>query len=177
LPRLLIAPRHPERFSEVEKLIEASGFDWTKRSNAPSSVDSSAEIILLDSIGELRNVYPLAEIVFVGGSLIPHGGQSVLEPAIVARAIVTGFYTMNFAEAIKEFLAREALIQLPQLSEKEIPGALADVFSDLLQNHERRAKLAKNAFEVMGRNRGATEKTVEYINAFLQADGKINSRS
>jgi 3-deoxy-D-manno-octulosonic-acid transferase len=59
-------------------------------------------VILLDSIGELRAVYPLAEIVFVGGSLIPHGGQNILEPAISERAIVTGFYTMNFAAIVKE---------------------------------------------------------------------------
>jgi len=173
LPRLLIAPRHPERFAEVEEMIKASGFDWAKRSEEASSRDESAEVILLDSIGELRAVYPLAEIVFVGGSLIRHGGQSVLEPAIAERAIVTGFYTTNFAEIVKEFLAQGALLQLPKLGEKEIPDALAKVFSELLKDTERRGKLAKNAFDVMKKNRGATEKTVEYIKSFLLADGKI----
>jgi 3-deoxy-D-manno-octulosonic-acid transferase len=91
LPRLLIAPRHPERFGEAEKLIKETGFDWAKRSETESNRDKSAEIILLDSIGELRAAYPLAEIVFVGGSLVPHGGQSVLEPAIAGKPIVTGF--------------------------------------------------------------------------------------
>lgn len=172
LPRLLIAPRHPERFSEVEELIRSSGFEWAKRSAEESGSDESAEVILLDSIGELRHVFSLAEIVFVGGSLIPHGGQNVLEAAINERAIVTGFYTMNFAGIVKEFLAQDALIQLPKLAEKEIPDALARIFSELLQNAERRGKLAKNAFDVMKKNRGATEKTIEYIKSFLLADWK-----
>jgi len=170
LPRLLIAPRHPERFAEVEELIKASGFDWAMRSEEASSRDKFAGVILLDSIGELRAVYPLSKIVFVGGSLIPHGGQSVLEPAIAERAIVTGFYTMNFTEIVKEFLAQDALVQLPQLAEREIPVALARVFSELLQDAERRGKLAKNAFDVMKKNRGATAKTIDYIKLFLTAD-------
>src|SRR5205823_9143986 len=75
LPRLMIAPRHPERFDEVAALIKGSGFAWVRRSEKESARDKAAEIILLDSIGELRSAYPLAELVFVGGSLIPRGGQ------------------------------------------------------------------------------------------------------
>ncbi|MCY7348757.1 MAG: 3-deoxy-D-manno-octulosonic acid transferase [Pyrinomonadaceae bacterium] len=172
LPRLLIAPRHPERFTEVGELIEKSGFDWVKRSAAASSRDQTAEVILLDSIGELRAVYPLAEIVFVGGSLIPHGGQSILEPAIAEKAIVTGFYTANFAEIVKEFLTQNALTQLPKLAAGEIPAKLAAIFSELLSDAQKRRTLAKNAFAVMKKNRGATEKTIEYIKIFLLSDGK-----
>ena len=137
LPRLLIAPRHPERFKEVSELIQKSGFDWVRRSETESSRDKTAEIILLDSIGELRASYPLAEIVFVGGSLIPHGGQSVLEPAIARNAIVTGFYTMNFADIVQEFFANEAIIQLPKLEEKQIRGKARPTFQELLQNDGR----------------------------------------
>ena len=173
LPRLLIAPRHPERFAEVENLIKESGFEWAKRSAKESEADKNAEVILLDSIGELRAAYPLAEIVFVGGSLIPHGGQNILEPAVAEKAIVTGFYTHNFTEIVKEFLAQDALIQLPKLSDKEIPARLAEEFSQLLRHTEQREKLAKNAFSVMKKNRGATEKTIEYIKSFLLTDGKI----
>lgn len=173
LPRLLIAPRHPERFAEVEALIKESGFNWAKRSAEISGDDRNAEIILLDSIGELREVYPLAEIVFVGGSLIPHGGQSVLEPAISEKAVVTGFYTMNFTEVVKEFLAQDALIQLPKLTEKEVVAKLAATFTELLKDNECREKLAKNAFAVIKKNRGATAKTIEYVKAILLSDGKL----
>lgn len=168
LPRLLIAPRHPERFAEVEKLIRDSGFDWAKRSEKPSDRDKTAEIILLDSIGELRAVFPLAEIVFVGGSLIPHGGQNVLEPAIARKAIITGFYTMNFEAIVKEFLEQDALVQLPELSGEQISGALAESISNLLRNAELRRTLADNAYNVMRKNRGATERTVEYLKPLLE---------
>ncbi|MEO6049749.1 MAG: 3-deoxy-D-manno-octulosonic acid transferase, partial [Pyrinomonadaceae bacterium] len=90
LPRLMIAPRHPERFAGVAELIKKTGFTWVRRSESASSRDKGAEVILLDSIGELRAAYPLAEIVFVGGSLIPHGGQSIYEPAAAGKAIITG---------------------------------------------------------------------------------------
>ncbi len=163
LPRLLLAPRHPERFNEVAELIKETGFDWARRSENPSERDKRAEIILLDSIGELRAVYPLAEIVFVGGSLIKHGGQSILEPAIAGKTIVTGFYTMNFTAAVKEFLDKNALVQLPETNEKSIVEDLANVFTELLKDTDKRAELSKNALEVMQKNRGATAKTIESL--------------
>jgi 3-deoxy-D-manno-octulosonic-acid transferase len=168
LPRLLIAPRHPERFDEVFELVKKSGFDWVRRSETESTRDETAEIILLDSIGELRAVYPLAEIVFVGGSLIARGGQSVLEPAIARNAIVTGFYTMNFADIVKEFQKQEAIIQLPELAEKQISARLSETFQELLQNAELRRKLSVNALGVMQENRGATRKTIENLKLLLE---------
>lgn len=173
LPRLLIAPRHPERFAEVEKLIRESGFNWAKRSEKPSDRDKTAEIILLDSIGELRATFPLAEIVFVGGSLIPHGGQNVLEPAIARKAIITGFYTTNFEAITKEFLEQEALIQLPKLDGKAVSEGLAESFSNLLNDAELRSTIADNAYDVMRRNRGATEKTVEYLKSLLEIRNEL----
>jgi 3-deoxy-D-manno-octulosonic-acid transferase len=163
LPRLIIAPRHPERFEEVKKLIRETGFDWATRSETPSTRDQAAEIILMDSIGELRAVFPLAEIVFVGGSLIKHGGQNILEPAIAGKPIVTGFYTMNFEAIVKEFVDRDAVIQLPKLDEKHAVEKLADVFSELLTDKKRRTKLAENAATVMRISRGATARTIEQL--------------
>ena len=159
LPRLLLAPRHPERFVEVAVLAKNSGFDWVLRSEQESDRDKVAEVILLDSIGELRSVFPLAEIVFVGGSLIPHGGQNVLEPAVANKAIVTGFYTTNFTSIVNELAGQNALIQLPKLNEKEVPSQLAETFLSLLRNTEKRNQLAQNAFAVMKKNRGASSKT------------------
>jgi 3-deoxy-D-manno-octulosonic-acid transferase len=167
-PRLLFAPRHPERFDEVAELVRNSGFNLARRSSEPGAEDISAEVILLDSIGELRQVFALAEIVFVGGSLIPHGGQNILEAAIAKRAVITGFYTMNFAGIIKTFEQNEAVIHLPELEENEIPARLAEVFRELLRSGERRSQLAENAFKVMEKNRGAAEKTLNFLRPFLQ---------
>lgn len=171
LPRLMLVPRHPERFAEVTQIIKETGFSWSKRSENPSARDKTAEIILLDSIGELRSVYPLAEIVFVGGSLIPHGGQNILEPATAKKSIVTGFYTMNFKAIVEEFLEKEALIQLPKLDEIETSQFFADTFSELLQDEKRRNQLAENAFRVAEENRGATAKTISNLKEILH---KVN---
>lgn len=168
LPRLMIAPRHPERFAEVAALIEKTGFSWSRRSAEPSEDDKTSEIILLDSIGELRAAYPLAEIVFVGGSLIPHGGQSIYEPAAAGKAIITGPHTANFTAAVTEFLDKDALIQLPKLADKDILPKLLETITDLLANEKRTADLGMNALTVMEHNRGAVNRTVEYLAPFLK---------
>jgi 3-deoxy-D-manno-octulosonic-acid transferase len=167
-PRLLIAPRHPERFDEVAKLSKEAGFQLARRSQKLSERDTSAEVILFDSIGELRAAYHLAEIVFVGGSLIPHGGQSFLEPALARKAIVTGFYTINFASAAKEFVAQNALVQMPQINENDIADKLCETFLNLLRDTTLRETLAENAFAVMENNCGAAAKTVELLKPLLQ---------
>ncbi len=170
LPRLMIAPRHPERFQAVSDEIKKSGFDWVRRTEKESPRDKTAEVILLNSIGELRSAYPLAEIVFVGGSLIPHGGQSILEPGAAAKAIVTGPFTSNFTSAINEFTESHALVQLPQCSEKDIPERLANELTNLLTNNELRRNMGENAAAVMKKNRGATAKTVEMIRSLLPGE-------
>ena len=171
LPRLMIAPRHPERFAEVAELIKNTGFAWVRRSESESERDQSAEIILLDSIGELRAAYPLAEVVFVGGSLIPHGGQSIYEPAAAGKAIVTGPHTANFEAAVKEFLEKDALFQLPRMADEEVVTKLEAVFNEILSNNQKREALGQNALTVMNHNRGAVARTVEYLEPLLETVG------
>jgi 3-deoxy-D-manno-octulosonic-acid transferase len=170
--RLLIAPRHPERFDEVAKLASDAGFTSVRRSAQPGIADEIADVILLDSIGELRAVFPLAGIVFVGGSLIPHGGQNILEPAAAKKAIVTGPYTMNFSVIMGELLSKDAVIQLPKLNDKELSAKLGDVFADLLRSDEKRARLADNAFKVVQENSGAAEKTAGFLRSILEKSGE-----
>jgi 3-deoxy-D-manno-octulosonic-acid transferase len=165
--RLLIAPRHPERFEEIAELIGSAGLRFSRRSERPSANDAAAEVILLDSIGELRAVYALAEIVFVGGSLVPHGGQSVLEPAAAGKAIVTGPFTMNFDAVVNEFISHDALVQLPEVNETEIAGQLFEVLKDLLENGPRREELGENAAAVMDANRGAVLRTIQELTPLL----------
>jgi len=167
-PRLLIAPRHPERFDAVADEVAASGFRFVRRSSAPSDADREADVILLDSIGELRAVYPLAEAVFVGGSLIPHGGQSVLEPASAGRAIITGHHVSNFRAVVEEFEKRDALIRIADLDENGLSVSIANAFRMLVDDEEARMRLGLNAQNVMRANRGATERTIEQLRTFLQ---------
>ena len=162
-PRLLIAPRHPERFNEIAALVAASGLAWSRRSAAPAASDQVSDVILLDSIGELRAIYPLAALVFVGGSLAPTGGHNVLEPAAHAKCIVTGVHTFNFAAIVRDFLARHALVQLPALDERQAPAALAGMFRDLLTNDERRRTYGARARAALEQSRGATARTVALL--------------
>jgi 3-deoxy-D-manno-octulosonic-acid transferase len=168
--RLLIAPRHPERFDDVAKLLGKFNYSFARRTEAEHSNDRHADVILLDSIGELRAAYSLAEIVFVGGSLIPHGGQSVIEPAIHGKAIVTGPYTMNFEAAVKEFLENDAILQTPvQRHDYEITERLYEALVNyLLEDEERRQTLGRNAAAVVGRsNRDATESTISSLRLLM----------
>ena len=169
LPRLMIAPRHPERFDRVAEIARRSGFALARRSEAQSPDDKTAEILLLDTIGELRSAYPLAEIVFVGGSLIPHGGQSVFEPAAVGKAMITGPHTANFREAVEGFIASDALVQLPKMSETDVVPHLAQAFRSLLEDQSRREELGRNALAFAESGRGAAERSVEYLLTLLPA--------
>ncbi len=161
--RLLIAPRHPERFAETAELLESSGLRWARRTAEAAQSDEVADAILLDSIGELRSVYPLAELVFVGGSIAATGGHNVLEPAAAGACIVTGAHTHNFAAIMEAFIAAEALVQLPAVSENDAAELLATVLSELLDNEKKRTVLSKRAKTLFEQNRGATMRTVKLL--------------
>ncbi len=173
LPRLMLVPRHPERFEEVGELIEKTGFSWVKRTSALDFDDEIADVILLNTIGELRSIYPLAEIVFVGGSLIPHGGQNILEPALEKKAIITGHFMMNFQSMAEQFAKQNAFIQLPKLKENQIADELSKVFIKLVESEDLRIDLAKRAFWVMDKNRGATDNTLEYLQPYLDVQSNF----
>jgi len=172
--RLVIAPRHPERFEEVARLLDDSGFEWSRQSATPSPGDSAAAIILLDSIGELRATFQFADIAFVGGSLIPHGGQNVLEPAAQGVCVITGAHTHNFAAITRALLAEDALIQLPALSIAEAPAALARAINELLRDEARRKAIGQRAQNVCAQNRGATRQTVEMIINLLEPGSALS---
>jgi 3-deoxy-D-manno-octulosonic-acid transferase len=174
-PRLLIAPRHPERFGEVAALLEKSGLAWARRGGPPRDGDAECEVILLDSIGELRAVYPLAELVFVGGSLAPVGGHNVLEPALSARCVVTGPHTFNFERVVASLLERDALVQMPDMPVGEVAPALARLFRELLSDEERRRGVGARARQVLEENRGATALTVELLAPLLGGGGRAAS--
>jgi 3-deoxy-D-manno-octulosonic-acid transferase len=167
--RLLIAPRHPERFPEVASLLESSGISWSRRSDARTESDAVCDVILLDSIGELRAIYTLASVVFVGGSLTPTGGHNILEPAAAGACTVTGAHTFNFKAIVEAFLEANALVQLPTLSEGDAPSALSNVLQELLGDDERRRAVTERARRVMELNRGATERTLKLLAPLFNA--------
>ena len=166
-PRLMIAPRHPERFREVAALIEASGFSWARRTLSPNPADIESQVILLDTIGELQAVYSLASIVFVGGSIARTGGHNILEPAAAGAAVITGAHTHNFKQIVETFVDAEAVVQLPPMPEDEAPTELASAMAELLEDPARRNKLGERARRLVEQNRGATERTLDLLSSMV----------
>ena len=170
--RLIIAPRHPERFAAVASLLKGSELSWARRSDQPVASDSLSDVLLLDTIGELRSVFSLASVVFVGGSIAPVGGHNVLEPAAAGACIVTGAHTQNFDEIVRTFTARGAIIQLNPVRDAEAARTLAEVFENLLREPRRRHELAARAKAVVAENRGATARTMQILKTVLTNAGK-----
>jgi 3-deoxy-D-manno-octulosonic-acid transferase len=156
---MVLAARHPERFEKVTALIASAGLPfvnrstWNPQTGAPLRPGS---IFLLDTVGELASIYALADIAFVGGSLVPAGGHNILEPAQHGRAVLTGPHTFNFREIVRIF---------------EAGGGLRVVTSDnlgasmisLLHNTEEREQLGRRARQLFLENTGATGKTAAAI--------------
>ncbi|MBL8149254.1 MAG: 3-deoxy-D-manno-octulosonic acid transferase [Blastocatellia bacterium] len=166
--RLILAPRHPERFEAVAKLLLSLKIDFVRRS-AMKLGDKVEKVVLLDSIGELAAIYRFADIVFVGGSLIPHGGHNILEPALYGRAIITGSHTSNFHKIVEDFLAAEALIQLPVTnSEKECEQSLAAELIRMMEDEKLCTELGSRALEVIKANRGAVDRHIDKIASLLK---------
>jgi len=175
--RLMIAPRKPERFNEVAELIEASGLSWTRRTNTPAPDDTTAAVILLDTIGELTSVYSYASVVFVGGSIVDRGGHNVLEPAAHGVAVVTGAHTHNFHAIVDLLNEGTAIVQLPPVEGDEAVAALTEALQRLLSDTEWRNDLGSRAKQIVAANQGATEKTMTLIAPLFAAQAAKNSAS
>lgn len=175
--RLILAPRHPERFAEVASLIQNSGLSWARRTDAPAATDTQASVILLDTIGELPAVYSLATVVFVGGSIVDRGGHNVLEPAAAGVPVVTGAHTHNFHAIVGLLNEQNALVQLPPLEGDAASNQLTAVFTDLLTNPERRTEVATRATQLIATNQGAADRTIKIITPLLSTKRRDNSQS
>jgi 3-deoxy-D-manno-octulosonic-acid transferase len=160
--RLLIAPRHPERFDTVPPLVEAAGFRCLRRSALDPLAWKDGEVLLLDSLGELSQVYALASVVFVGGSLVPSGGHNILEPAVAGKPVVVGPHMENFQEIADQFRAEQAVVQVSSADE------LAGVVSSLLLDEDERQRLGERARDLVGRNRGAVERSASALADLLR---------
>jgi 3-deoxy-D-manno-octulosonic-acid transferase len=132
-----------------------------KRSELPIDVEPRADVIVLDSIGELAQLYQVATAVFIGGSLVNHGGHNILEPAIFGKPIVFGPHMQNSQEIADTFLTNGAAVQVQ--SDRELDDALIALVTDPV----RRARLGAAARALVEANRGAKEKTLAVIAALV----------
>ncbi len=151
---LVVAPRQPDRFGEVERLARDAGFVTVRRSNLPIDAEPKADVVVLDTLGELAQLYQIATAVFVGGSLIDHGGHNILEPAVFGKPILFGPHMHNFKEIAETFLANDAAMQVA--SDRELEDGLLALVTDPV----RRARLGAAARALVEANRGAKDKTL-----------------
>lgn len=157
---LLIAPRHIERVGKIEGLLKEKGITYRKKTELVGGV-GEATVIILDTIGELAELYSIASVVFVGGSLVPVGGHNILEPAIHSKPILFGPYMGNFQDMAQIFLEKGAAIQVSDGNQ------IASELEFLLWDEEASREMGKMAFKVVEENRGAIERALWIIERFL----------
>ncbi|HVZ20841.1 MAG TPA: 3-deoxy-D-manno-octulosonic acid transferase [Vicinamibacterales bacterium] len=158
---LVIAARHPERFDEVERLCRHEGLSTVRRSELAIDSEPRADAVVLDTIGELAQVYRIATAVFVGGSLVPAGGHNILEPAAHGKPVVFGPHMENFAEIADTFLANGAAIRVANA--RELEEAIVGLMGDPV----RRARLGAAAAALIDANRGARDRTLAVVESLL----------
>ncbi len=158
---LLLAPRHPERLDEVERLVHQRGFPCLRRSRLPVEPLPPGTVILLDTMGELARLYAAASVVFIGGSLIPHGGQNILEPAAHARPVIHGPSMGNFLEMRALFQEVGAAVEVAD------GAALADEVVRLLGDPALADRMGEAGKRIVESHRGATRRTAELVERFL----------
>jgi 3-deoxy-D-manno-octulosonic-acid transferase len=162
---LIIAPRKPERFDEVVAQARGEGLRVLRRTELTVDAEPQADVVVLDTIGELAQVFHVATTAFVGGSLVDHGGHNILEPAVHGTAIVFGPHMQNFAEIAEAFLHRQAAIQI------HAPEELADVWTRLVSDPAERNRLGTAARALVEANRGAKPRTLECVAELLPVAG------
>jgi 3-deoxy-D-manno-octulosonic-acid transferase len=161
---LVIAARHPERFDEVERLCRHEGLTVVRRSELPIDAEPRADAVVLDTIGELAQLYQIATVVFVGGSLVPAGGHNILEPAWYGKPVVFGPHMQNFGEIAETFLSNGAAIQV------RTAGELEETMLRLIGDPVRRARVGAAARALVEANRGARDRTLAVIRDLLPPD-------
>ena len=166
--RLLLAPRHPKRCGEIEQLLKKLSIQYLKRSELTpmesiQARNPSIDVILLDTLGELPVLYALADLVFVGGSLVPWGGHNLLEPALFKKPVLFGPHMNNFRDMSRHFIKSEAGLMVQNKFE------LQEQLVNLYHNPAKRKKLGENAYNIIQTNQGSSNELLDYVEQTLSA--------
>ncbi|WP_322091697.1 lipid IV(A) 3-deoxy-D-manno-octulosonic acid transferase [Paraburkholderia bannensis] len=172
---LILVPRHPQRFDEVAALVARKNFKLERRSQwAPTAPVASVEghakvdalpqdvsVLLGDSMGEMGAYYAAADLAFIGGSLLPLGGQNLIEACAVGTPVLIGPHVFNFTQATADAVAAGAALQVQD------PADLARALRELFEDKSRRVTMGAAASAFAARHRGATERTVDVLTTLL----------
>ncbi|CAG4884701.1 3-deoxy-D-manno-octulosonic acid transferase [Georgfuchsia toluolica] len=160
---LVIVPRHPQRVEDVAGLVGMHRLKLQRRSS-DHGIEADTQVWLGDSMGEMFAYYAACDVAFVGGSLIDHGGQNLIEPCAVGRPVLIGPSTFNFARAADDAVAARACRRVGNADEMIAAAAT------LLENTQLRKQMEQNALAFAGAHRGATARTMEWIATILQGN-------
>ncbi|WP_339910466.1 3-deoxy-D-manno-octulosonic acid transferase [Symmachiella dynata] len=175
--RLILVPRHKERFEEVARLVQSQGFALTRRSTVTSGDSTDGDsangppVLLLDTLGELSACWGLADIAFVGGSLTKRGGQNMIEPAGYGAAVLFGPNTRNFRDVVEILLKNDAAVVVHNAEE------LTTRVQALLQSRSTRLEMGRRAQQLVLAQQGATARTVALISQVLPKTASCEAQS
>jgi 3-deoxy-D-manno-octulosonic-acid transferase len=166
---LILVPRHPQRFDEVAALVARRNLKLVRRSQWAAASDGASQralpqdvnVLLGDSMGEMGAYYASADLAFIGGSLLPLGGQNLIEACAVGVPVLIGPHVFNFTQATADAVAAGAAVQVPD------PAGLASALRELFNDKPRRVTMGAAAAAFAARHRGATERTVDVLTTLL----------
>jgi 3-deoxy-D-manno-octulosonic-acid transferase len=155
----VIVPRHPQRFDEVAALIKHAGFSYVRRSNLLAPLNKNLKVVLGDSMGELFTYYAACDFTFIGGSLLPFGGQNLIEAATIGKPILIGPHTFNFADASNSAVEKGAAIRVKDAAE------LCKQIKNLVSHQAKREEMSQAALQFSQAATGATARLMPLIAA------------
>jgi 3-deoxy-D-manno-octulosonic-acid transferase len=162
---LVVVPRHPERFHAVARLCRQRGYAVALRSRTPGPLPPGTQVLVGDTMGELQRLYAAADVAFIGGSLVPHGGQNLLEACVVHVPVVFGPHMFHFEEISAMALERGAARQV--LDAQGLVAAIALYF----EQPDLRRAAGSAAYTLVTDNRGALARTLGLVEAALRVTG------
>lgn len=157
---LLLVPRHPERFDAVYELCQRQGLS-TRRRSTGAAVEAGDQVLLGDTMGELLFLYALADVAFVGGSLVANGGHNLLEPAALGKPVLSGPHLFNFLEIAAQLREAGALGQVQDATD------LADAVEALWREPDRVERMREAGLQVLRANQGALERLLEGLRRLM----------
>lgn len=159
---VIIVPRHPQRFDEVAKMIEARGLTLRRRSMlGDAEIPQDVRMLLGDSMGEMFAYYAACDLAFIGGSLLPLGGQNLIEACAVGKPVLIGPHTFNFSVVSEEAIAAGAARRIATADE------MIEAAAHLLRAPEERIAMGRNALAFASQHRGATARTMALLNPLI----------
>ena len=166
--KLIVAPRHVNRSESIYELFAKKGHKAVLRSTMTEEEAKNAQVIIVDTIGELGRVYAISDIVFVGGSLVPVGGHNILEVAVFGKPIIVGPHMFNFKDIYALLSRNGGCVTV------ENDGELSKQFIELSENKEYREALGNACLAIMEENRGASRKNVLEIRRLLKESNRLS---